>query len=125
MADDVIHAFKRPPWIDAEAELEVLGDRFAEDAFLFCQDLVAGTVNHWGLNPFDTFRQIPVYKYQYGNRYVLLAVEDDGAGERSVSIILAGRTGADAVIDGEQWDGIDMNVLAKHFLRRRLQVYFA
>jgi hypothetical protein len=124
MADNAIVAFKWPPWIDAEAELEALGDGFAENAFLFCQEVVAGAKDHWSLSPFDTFRQIPVYKYQYGNRYLLFAVEDDGSGERTVSMILAGFAGAEVAIDGETWDGIDMTILRTLFLRRRLAVYF-
>ncbi|HVQ08390.1 MAG TPA: hypothetical protein VMS43_08135 [Allosphingosinicella sp.] len=122
--DDAIVAFKWPPWIDSESELEALGDQFAENVFFFCQDLVAGTVDHWSLNPFETFRQVPIYKYQYDERYCLLAVEDDGSGERRVTIMLAGLTGSQVVVDGQAWDGIDMGILRSHFLDRRLRTYF-
>ena len=125
MSHDAIVALRWPPWLDAEAELEALGDRFAEKAFLFCQKVVAGIVDHWTLNPFETHRGIPVYKFHYGKRYLLLAVEDVGDGDRKVSMILAGLTGGPVAIDDHLWDGTDMNVLRDPILRQRLEAYFA
>jgi hypothetical protein len=54
----------------------------------------------------------------------LVAVEDHGAGERRVSIMLAARAEMRAVIDGQIWDGFDIVALRESFLGRRLQDYF-
>jgi hypothetical protein len=127
MRDDAIVAYKHAP-IDAELELEGLGDVFAESVLLFCQDIVrgrsSGGIDHWGLLPFDDYRGVPVYKYAYDARFALVAVEDLGEGDRRVSLVMAGRTGSAVAIDGAPWDGIDMSALRDRFLKLRLKDYF-
>jgi predicted nuclease of predicted toxin-antitoxin system len=124
MRDDAIRAYQRRA-VSAEDELEVLGDAFAENAFLYAAQIVAGTVDHWELLPFyEAHRDIPVYKYAYANRCCLLAVEDDGAGDRMVTIMLACSTGKPVSVGRKMWDGIDMDALRVDFLLPRLKEYF-
>ena len=125
MRDDAIRAYMAAPNISAEAELAALGDDFAEAVLVFCADVVSGRIDHWTLLPFyEKHRSIPVYKYADAERCALVAVEDDGSGDRMVSIILATRTGARMLIDGRVWDGIEMNALRMNFLLPRLLDYF-
>jgi len=128
MRDDAIRAYinnRLATSVCAENELESLGYPFAERVLLFCAEIVAGRVDHWTLLPFcEEHRDIPVYKYDDGSRCALIAVEDNGAGERDVSIMLACPTGRPVSIGGSAWDGIDLGILRRDFLLPRLEDLF-
>ena len=61
---------------DADAELEALGTDVGERFIKYAHQIVSRRRDHWRLQTFAEFRDIPVYKADFADCFTLFCVED-------------------------------------------------
>ena len=123
MLDPAIVAYRRLPDVDAALELRALGLPVAEAFLVFWQRVVARRIDHWTFQPFDVFKQVPVYQAEQSQRFALYTVEDGPDEGIRITVMAAARRG-DATIGGLVWDGTDLDFVRRRVLHPRLADYF-
>lgn len=108
---------------DAAMELERFGDRRVLEFIGFFERVVGGKDNHLEWMAFDTYMGIPFYHAAIDNCFAIFAVEDDGAGERTLTLMFAGRLG-DRQAAGFRWNGKDMDMIRDRIVRPRAGQWF-
>lgn len=122
MGTPAIAAYQGPEG-DADAELESLGTSTARRFFQFAQRVVSRRVDHWGLQPFGEYLDVPLYKAEFDDGFTIFLVEDDPDNGITVVLMVALRR-EPAIVRGGPWDGADMSFIRDHVLNPRLKDYF-
>lgn len=108
---------------DADVELEGLGTNVGRRFYRYAQRVVSRRLDHWHFQLFDEYRDVPVYKAEFKDCFVLIAVEDAGDDGITVTVMLAARFGVQTLAN-RQWDGRDMKFVRGEILAPRLQDHF-
>ncbi len=108
---------------DCDAELAALGTAIGRRFFYYAQKIVTRQVDHWKLQTFAEYLDVPVYKAEFDDCLTIFVVEDDLAQDVTVTLMLALRVRS-ILVDGLLWNGTDMVFLRDRILLPRLQDYF-
>ncbi len=119
----VYTAYEDGTGCDAAVELERVGDRRVLEFIRFFERVVSGKDNHLRWMTFDTYMGIPFYNAAIDDCFVIFAVEDDGAGERTLTLMFAARL-RDRQAAGLRWDGKDMDMIRDRIIRPRAARWF-
>lgn len=108
---------------DGDAELEALGTKVGKQFFLYAQRIVSRKIDHWGLQTFDEYRDVPVYKAEFGGSFTVFTVEDDHDQGITLMLMLALKL-EPGRLQGEAWDGRNFDYIRSKVLLPRLKDYF-
>lgn len=119
----VINAYRHPPSIDCDAELDALGSKTCRAFLRFARKVISGRVDHWEFQAFTEYRDVPVYNAEFSGNFILVAVEDDPDDGITMTVMLALRL-APARIGNHDWDGSDMGFIRESVLLPRMRDLF-
>ncbi|RXG87329.1 hypothetical protein [Bradyrhizobium zhanjiangense] len=117
-------SFEDPQLGDAADELEQLGHDFACEVLLYLQKIHSGSVDARNLSPFYTYRGVEMFQIFGGDKFAIFAVEIDGDGDVTVTLMLAAEHGVLMYAGGSSWNGNDYSALKTGILNARASVWF-